>query len=194
MGGQTIAVPIVMKRASARLRGEVVDGLDQPVFDATVVASGNGSVVECETDMSGAFAVQLEAGLWEVHAEKAGYASSEAETVGLSAGEYAELPHGLVVTGTPGTVTGNVLNQAGTPIIGATVWARNGEALCPATTNASGRFSVTLAPGTWLAVGGEDGIPTEQRANGRHRSGGEHDRESSHLPRPRGLGDHGAGH
>jgi hypothetical protein len=148
--GQTTAVPIVMKRASARLRGEVLDGLGQSVFDATVVASGNGSVVECMTDASGAFAVQLDAGLWEVHAEKSGYTSSDAETVGLSAGEYAELAHSLIVTGTPGTVTGSVLNQAGTPVIGATVWARNGDALCPAMTNASGRFSLTLAPGTWL--------------------------------------------
>jgi hypothetical protein len=54
------------------------------------------------------------------------------------------------VTGTPGAVSGNVLNQAGTPVIGATVWARDGDALCPAMTNASGRFSLTLAPGTWL--------------------------------------------
>lgn len=148
--GQTLTVPIVMRRASARLRGEVRDALDQPVFDATVVASGNGSIVECATDMSGSFAVQLEAGLWEVHADKAGYTSSGTVTVGLSAGEYAELARPLVVTGTPGTVTGNVLNQAGTPIVGATVWARNGAAFSPATTNASGRFSLALAPGTWL--------------------------------------------
>jgi len=146
---ETVHVPIVMRRPSARLRGTVLDSLGQPVFDATVVSAGNGSSVETATDGGGHFAVQLEAGTWEVHAEKQGYASSAAQIVTLEAGDYTELEGPLVVAGTPGSVTGTVVNPSGTPVVGATVWAENGGVLCPATTGSGGRFTLTLAPGQW---------------------------------------------
>jgi hypothetical protein len=147
--GETTPVRVVMRRPSARLRGTVVDALGHPVFDATVVASGDGGVVEGMTDTGGRFAVQLEAGAWTVRAVKPGYADSPSQTVVLAAGEYAELPVALVVAGTPGSVTGNVVNPAGAPVAGATVRARCGETLCPTTTGVGGRFSIALAPGTW---------------------------------------------
>ena len=160
----SVEVPISMRRARARLRGSVVDALDQPVAGATVTASGEGGSTECPTDNAGAFALQLEPGLWQVRAEKQGYVACQPETVRLVAGEYAELATPLILTGSPGSLAGSVVNAGGTPVAGATVWARSGGTSSPATTDGSGHFALTLAPGTWAVWAEKAGFrPSDAR-------------------------------
>ncbi|MEA3409114.1 MAG: carboxypeptidase-like regulatory domain-containing protein, partial [Candidatus Eisenbacteria bacterium] len=153
-------VIITMRRASARMRGVVEDEEGEPVFDADVVAISGALTLETKSDPAGNFVMQASAGTWEVHAEKPGYAPSAPVSVELHANDYIELPGPLTLIGTPGTATGNVMNEAGSPIVGATVLARSSFGTSPALTNASGHFSLELAPGEWTLVAEKSGFVT----------------------------------
>ena len=157
-------VVITMRKASARMRGVVEDEEGVPVSDADVVAISGALVLETKSDPAGNFVLQASAGAWEVHAEKPGYAPSEPVGVELHADDYVELPGPLTLIGTPGTATGNVMNEAGSPIVGATVLAQSSFGTSSAFTNASGHFSLGLAPGEWTLVAEKSGfVPSDGR-------------------------------
>ncbi len=157
-------VIITMRKASARMRGIVEDEEGEPVFDADVVAISGALVLETKSDPSGNFVIQASAGAWEVHAEKPGYAPSEPVGVELHAGDYVELSGPLTLTGTPGAATGNVMNEAGSPVVGATVLAQSSFGTSSAFTNASGHFSFELAPGEWTLLAEKSGfVPSDGR-------------------------------
>jgi hypothetical protein len=157
-------VVITMRKASARMRGVVEDEEGEPVFDADVVAISGALVLETKSDPAGNFVIQASAGAWEVHAEKPGYAPSEPVGVELHADDYVELPGPLTLIGTPGAATGNVMNEAGSPIVGATVLAQSSFGTSSAFTNASGCFSLELAPGEWTLTAEKSGfVPSNGR-------------------------------
>jgi len=157
-------VHIEMRRSPARIRGIVTDEESRPVFDASVVASSAAGQVETTSDRNGNFVIDATAGTWSVAAAKPGYESTAAETVRLAAGDYAELAGPLVLIGSPGVVTGNVLNTTGNPVAGATVWADNASGSFAAATNASGGFSLEVSPGAWTITAEKSGFnPSEPR-------------------------------
>jgi len=157
-------VVITMRKASARMRGVVVNEEGGPASDADVVAISGALVLETKSDAAGNFVMQASAGVWEIHAEKPGYAPSEPVGVELHADDYVELPGPLVLIGTPGAATGNVMNEAGSPIVGATVLAQSSFGTSSAFTNASGHFSLGLAPGEWTLVAEKSGfVPSDGR-------------------------------
>ncbi len=157
-------VTITMRKASARMRGVVEDEAGAPIFDADVVAISGALVLETKSDPTGNFVMQASAGVWEVHAEKAGYAPSTPIGVELHANDYIELADPLTLAGTPGTATGNVMNEAGSPIVGATVLAQSSFGTSSAFTNASGYFSLELAPGEWTLTAEKSGfVPSDGR-------------------------------
>ena len=157
-------VVISMNKAPARMRGVVEDEGGQPVFNADVTATSGVEVLEAKSDAAGNFVIQASAGLWDVRAEKPGYAPSEPVGVELHADDYLELAGALVLTGTPGAASGNVMNEGGSPIAGATVLAQSSFGTSSAFTNASGFFSLELAPGEWTLLAEKSGfVPSDGR-------------------------------
>ncbi len=148
--GQDTSVLFQLTRAPAKIRGVVEDELGQPVFNADVAAVGPQGEVWEISDQNGNFQVNLGAGTWEVYAKKGGYVHSASQFVDVASYETVDLEGPLVLTGEPGTLTGNVLNAAGSPIAGATVWADGPNESFAATTTSSGHFSIELAPGPWM--------------------------------------------
>ena len=164
VAGENPYVVITMRKASARMRGIVEDEEGEPVFDADVVAVSGSEVLETKSDPAGNFVMQASAGMWEVHADKPGYAPSEPVSVELHTDDYVELAEPLTLIGTPGTATGNVMNEAGSPVIGATVLAQSSFGTSAAFTNASGHFSLELAPGAWTIMAEKSGfVPSDGR-------------------------------
>ncbi|MFH1864503.1 MAG: carboxypeptidase regulatory-like domain-containing protein [Candidatus Eisenbacteria bacterium] len=157
-------VIITMSRAPARVRGVVEDEEGEPVFNADVTATSGTEVIGTKSDAAGNFVIQASTGLWEVRAEKPGYAPSEPTGVELHADDYLELAGALVLTGTPGTASGNVTNESGGPIVGVTILAQSSFGTSSAFTNASGHFSIELAPGEWTLFAEKSGfIPSDGR-------------------------------
>ncbi len=153
-------VSIYMRRAPARVRGVVLDESDATVANARVVAESDEQSVEAWTDASGRFVIQATSGSWTVRAEKAGYAPSDAQAFDLSAGEYFELEDPLVLIGTPGIVTGSVLNADGRAIVGAMVLAQSSLGTFREFTDTNGHFASELAPTTWSVWAEKSGFQT----------------------------------
>jgi len=156
--GSSDHVLIYMRRAEARMRGVVQDEGGEPVFGADIAAVSGGNVLETRSDPAGNFVIQASTGAWQVHAEKPGYAPSEPVEIVLHTDDYAELASPLTLTGTPGSATGNVVNTIGSPIVGATVEAVSSFGTTQAFTNASGQFTVELAPGEWSVSAEKSGF------------------------------------
>ncbi|MFH1501525.1 MAG: carboxypeptidase regulatory-like domain-containing protein [Candidatus Eisenbacteria bacterium] len=147
---ETTPVVMELRRAPARIRGTVEDEQGRAVFDATVEADRGSDHVVTHTDADGNFVLTVTSGEWTIIARKQGHESSSPEVVTVSAGDYHVLPAPLVLLGTPGTVSGSVVNTMGNPLPAATVLAESGTSRETATTNGSGAFSLSLAPGRWV--------------------------------------------
>lgn len=162
--GDGTLVLIELRKASASMRGMVTDDDGEPVFDASVVATCGVEVEEASSDHSGYFAMRVPAGEWTVRAEKPGFAPSEPITIALHADDYADIGT-LTLAGTPGSASGNVVNDAGAAVAGAGVTAESSFGRAETTTDASGRFSFALAPGEWSISAEKSGfIESDPRA------------------------------
>jgi len=146
---QTEAVRIEMRRAPERIRGVVIDEVDDPVFGADVLAARGEEIVDGTSDANGNFVLEVDSGTWALTAEKQGYEPAGPETVTVAAGTYLELDEPLTLVGNPGVVTGNVINHGGGPVAGATVRAEGDNGASAVTTGATGRFALELAQGRW---------------------------------------------
>jgi hypothetical protein len=161
---QTTDVVIQMRRAPARVRGFVRDDAGLPVFGADVSAWSGDAEAAATTDARGSFVLDVTTGHWSMAAAKTGYAPSDTAGVVLSAGQYLELEEPLVLTGTPGFASGNVVNVDGNPIVAATVRASSPVGSVVATTGATGHFRLELAPGPWSIIAEKSGFqPSEER-------------------------------
>jgi hypothetical protein len=147
--GQSTPVSIVMRRAPASISGFVEDELGLPIAGAHVFAESGEDLFETTTTTNGSFTLGVKTGSWDVYARKGGYVPSESQSVEVSAFEDVDLLAPLVLIDASGTVSGNVLNEAGSPVGGATVWAESPDESYAVTTNSSGYFSMLLAAGPW---------------------------------------------
>jgi hypothetical protein len=139
--------------ATAVVTGRVLDSLGEPIVQATVRASrtiDDRVLATQKTDGSGVFVlsgVPLDEGV-VVRAEATGH--THARTWLTPAQPRESMPEDLVLHDA-GTVTGVVVDAAGSPIVGACVsaatpFARPRAAVVEATTDAQGRFTIDAAP------------------------------------------------
>jgi hypothetical protein len=163
--GSDTSVLFRLPRAPAQISGTVVDEFGAPVFDAEIFGQSEAHAdVNGFSDQNGNFLLSVTAGPWEVYAKKGGYIPSESQFVDAESYEHVQLPNPLVLTGEAGTVTGSVVNAAGSPVSGATVWAENAAESHAAATTANGHFSLELAPGQWTLWAEKSGfVPTDPR-------------------------------
>ncbi len=138
--GRRLADPVtdvgkIVLRPAAVLRGQLVDGADQPVGGATVrVFADRGYLLE-ETVTDGWFATTkpLSPGWWFVE-----YGHQRAATL-LGAGENPPLK--LTVLPAVDTIEGEVVDDDGVPVVGVNVSARMGLlGVCEAASDHAGRF------------------------------------------------------
>lgn len=138
-GGETKTDP-------GSISGTVVDAsTEAAVAGASVTLTPGGASVV--TDASGAFAFhQLDPGVYQVAAEKAGYDAPAPTSVRVTSGETASAA--VRLTATVGHLAGTVTDAtAGTPVAGATVTTDPATAEC--VTDAEGRFSFDLPAGLY---------------------------------------------
>jgi len=119
---QTTTVELSLRRAPARIRGIVEDELGRPVFDARVATSAGQDDVSARSDADGNFVLTVEPGDWTIVASKNGYEPSLPTTATVQAGDYHVVDSPLVLWGTPGTLSGTVVNSSGNPLPAATIW------------------------------------------------------------------------
>lgn len=155
---ETTTVLLQLRRSPARLRGTVEDELGRSVFDASVRAFAEDCEVSTETDADGNYVLALSPGLWTVSASKRGYEPSPPVNVLLEAGDYVEMQEPLTLRGTPGTLSGTVVNSYGNPLTNASVRAWSGASEQVAVTNASGGFAMELSPGAWSIRAAKSGF------------------------------------
>lgn len=151
---------IALTPAPATVTGTVLGSLDGgPLPGAAVTAAETGATVFA--DASGRFALSAPAGTFTLTVAQAGYLPQTLAPVTVAAGRIEELGAVTLVV-VPAQVSGQVLSSVdGTPVAGATVTAipapgaptaaaaKGGQASLSATTDATGAFSLELAPGTY---------------------------------------------
>jgi trimeric autotransporter adhesin len=124
-----------------------------PVPGASVSLSGvPGSVT---TDVSGAFSIQGAPGSYSVVVIKAGWATFATAEMTVAPGATTNAST-IAISNVSGTVTGTVIDAAtllGVP--GATVSVSGTPISC--TTDSSGNFSLSLAPGSYALTASKDG-------------------------------------
>jgi RNA polymerase sigma-70 factor (ECF subfamily) len=143
--------------------GTVVDGDGGPMPDADIVLSTmnpDSARYVAHSDARGAFRIRSVDGLAWVSARAPGYAPSPMPTI--TGAEGATVPVELVLDVLGGEVRGRVLDPAGAPVAGATVYVgtpqkRRGSAWAPgplrSTTDGDGRFRERrVAPGACQVV------------------------------------------
>ncbi len=157
-------------RRVVSLNGRVVSDADEPVAGLEVVASPLGAdselfplVARATTDAKGAFALQLDDGLYSVSVLGRG-ADAKPRTALVPRARPAEgatcelayqdvdLPFG-----------GNVVGADGAGVKGALVHVERREdgAMFHAETDAEGRFAITLPRGTWHAFAESNGLRSD---------------------------------
>ncbi|MBC7186900.1 MAG: carboxypeptidase regulatory-like domain-containing protein, partial [Calditrichaeota bacterium] len=165
--GKAYDVALRLQPDPAAVRGNVRDQDGQAVAAATVraVHSLRSDLVrEGATNQLGQFSLALPPGSWRVSATKSGFRASAEVAVEVKAGEAKDLPTALVVTRNRNALTGAVVNDAGVPVFGATVVATSGSERLQATTDATGRFSLSLFDGYWILQASKAGfVPSTQR-------------------------------
>ncbi|HEY8027407.1 MAG TPA: carboxypeptidase-like regulatory domain-containing protein, partial [Burkholderiaceae bacterium] len=138
---------------AAVVRGQIVAaGTGTPLAGVTVSLSG-ATTASAVTDTSGRYIITgATPGNVAISASLAGYQTATATTT-LVAGQTIAFAPGLYASGQTapsGTQYSGTVVSAGssTPLAGVTLQF-SGAAISKATTNASGQFSVTLAPGSY---------------------------------------------
>ncbi|MBV8602524.1 MAG: carboxypeptidase regulatory-like domain-containing protein, partial [Candidatus Eremiobacteraeota bacterium] len=131
---------IAQAQSTGTLTGTVTDQRNDAVGGATVTATGPSGRVTGTTDQNGKFSLTLAPGLWDVVVSKAGFVSSETDSVGIVAGSTTDLTFSLSpanlsslrVIGQVTTRGGNALNtrpNAVTTISGEQIVARQPQNL-----------------------------------------------------------------
>ncbi len=144
---QNFALTKIVPTENGTIAGKVTNvssGL--PISGATVTADGKTAT----TDTSGNYSITIAPGTYNVTASAAGYQSSTPASVTVMANATTTQNFALtkIVAGN-GTIAGTVTNaSSGLPISGATVTA-DGKM---ATTDASGNYSIIIAPGTYTVT------------------------------------------
>ncbi|WP_248930004.1 beta strand repeat-containing protein [Paenibacillus hamazuiensis] len=151
-GGNTTTVDFGYGAVS----GTVSDASGNPVSGASVFAyNTNGSAT---TDASGKYTLNVPQGNYNyVQAQATGYPAFFQNNIEVTSGKTT------TVNFSYGAVSGVVNDANGNPVSGATVYANNVSG--SATTDASGKYTLNFAPGTYTLTVIKTGYPTESKTN-----------------------------
>lgn len=167
VAGRLYEVSLRLRPDPAAVRGNVRDHDGQAVSAATVraVHSLRSDLArETATNQLGQFSLALPPGSWHVWATKSGFRASAELAIEVKAAETKELPAPLTITRHRNSLTGTVTNDAGAPLSGANVLASSGSERFQTSTDASGRFALTLFDGYWNLQASKAGfVPSTQR-------------------------------
>ncbi len=125
------------------IRGTVSDANGNPIGGAKITADG----AQAQSLPNGSYSLSVSAGTFDVTAYKDGYITSEPKKVSVSPGQTLTGIN-FVLTPNAGVIAGKV-TSGGQPVNGATVEATNGNADFTVTTDAEGKYSFSIEPGTW---------------------------------------------
>ncbi len=132
---------------------------------ATLQTTGNNPfVATTATDNNGIYSLDVPAGTYTVTAEAQGFGAASQTNVAVIAGDLFQVD--LVLQPAPGTIQGKVSGDNGRSVSGARVaLLQNGVILVTTQTNASGDYSLDVAPGTYLVQVSAAGFETAEQAN-----------------------------
>jgi outer membrane protein assembly factor BamB len=142
--------------------GTVTDGNGDTVEGATAtLLDGETAVVETETDPSGTYALTAAAGPYTLAVQREGF-DPFSEAVTVQRGQ--ETQRDVTLTPSQGTVLGTVTDTGADPVEDATVaLVEQGETVAEADTDASGGYSLSVAPGSYDLLASQAGFaPFEQ--------------------------------
>ncbi|HIH01209.1 TPA: PKD domain-containing protein, partial [Thermoplasmata archaeon] len=125
---------------SGWITGYVKTPGDLPVVGATVTAGASSQ----ETNLTGAYQINIVAGTYTVNASKSGYTSASEEVVVVA---NETVWQNFTISATSGTIKGRVLNnETGAGILGATVKVTVGSQVKTFSSNATGYFEFNNVP------------------------------------------------
>ncbi|MHB8797131.1 MAG: carboxypeptidase regulatory-like domain-containing protein [Thermoanaerobaculia bacterium] len=156
VSAQTVDVGTISLGAAGTITGTVVAAeYGYPVSSAVVTVPGTAS--EAVTNYAGAFTLHVAPGSASVTATKAGWSTATVGPFNVVAG--SSIAAGTIPLTRWGAVTGNVLaDDDDSPIEGATVTLSGGGGT--GTTDSSGTFTISCAPGTYTATFSKAGFET----------------------------------
>jgi len=162
--GRTVSCALILSPHPSTVYGSTVDGQGDPLprVEVEAAASLGGRTRAAESDLNGAFLLQLEPGTWTLSARKAGYASPEDRILTLPAGQQYDLddPSGggpLKLTPCRYHLSGQVTNPNGLPVWRAEVTIVNGSLQHTDQTDALGQYEFSLEPGAWTVNASKPG-------------------------------------
>jgi hypothetical protein len=140
----TTTQDFALTNATGRLTGVVTDTTGAVLTTATITLSG---VLATATDGTGTYSFTLRPGTYDAAVTAPGY--NAASAAGLVINALQTTTQNFVLARTVGTLRGVVASTAGNVVAGATVALNSGAV---AATDAAGRYSFTLVPGTYSAT------------------------------------------
>lgn len=144
-------VPIALPPLPSRMIGQVVDGNDAPVPNASVVLTNivGGEQFEDATSANGVFSVSVTPGSYQIRVTKAGYRPAAPITVSVAENQTLNIPEPFVVIDDEVLVSGRVINQDGIPVPQARILAVSGDLSQETVTDGDGQWNLDLSEGTW---------------------------------------------
>ncbi len=163
-GHESIDAAVGSSGSPGYISGQVVDDENNAISGASVtVEDDSGTVVaSTSTSASGEYTVEVAPGEYTVVAQNDGTEGRTSVTVESGFTTSADI---VLVTASPGYVSGTVTNAGSDPVSGASVTVENetGSVVASASTSASGEYTVEVAPGEYTVFAEGDG--TEGRTS-----------------------------
>lgn len=145
----TIFIDVEIARGLATVSGRIIDGAGKEVFDALVKLRSGSQEETVRSNLGGYFSLSLNPGNWSYRVMKDGFVDLPAQSFLLQPEQTADLGQ-ITLTAANNRVTGQVSFAAdGRPLPGAFVRAQKDDILFETSTNNTGGFTFTLAPGRW---------------------------------------------
>jgi hypothetical protein len=149
-------VDFALATATGTISGMVTNAAGIGIANATISCSAGSAT----TDASGAYTLSAAQGSYTLTATVAGYQSATDSNVGVIAGAATVVSFNLALAG---TIAGSVTDLSGAAIANATISYSGGSAT--ATTNASGAYTLDVAPGTYSVTATATGYQAAMQQN-----------------------------
>ena len=153
-------VPIFMPPLPSRIIGQVVDGENAPVQNASVSMTEivSGDVFNATTSSNGVFSVDVIPGTFEIRVTKPGYRPAPLITVSVSEDQSLNLPDPIVIIDDEVAISGRVVNQDGIAVPQARIRAVFADQIQETVTDGTGQWNLDLSEGTWLISASKEGF------------------------------------
>jgi hypothetical protein len=153
-------VPIFMPPLPSRIIGQVVDGENAPVQNATVSMTEivSGEEFDASTSSNGVFSVDVIPGTFEIRVTKSGYRPAPVITVSVSEDQSLNLPDPIVIIDDEVAVSGRVVNQDGIAVPQARIRAVFADQIQETVTDGTGQWNLDLSEGTWDISASKEGF------------------------------------